>query len=84
MILLAEKILRKLSDDNDFQIDLAKACKVSQYAIVTRIRRDSQLLLIFPCIKVYKEYGFKEEEIVEEREQIEYKPKKMNKNEGII
>ena len=84
MILLAEKILRRLLVENDFQINLAKACKVSQYAIKQRAVRDSQLLLILPCVKVYKEYGYKEEEIEEDREPIVQESIKRKKNERTI
>ena len=59
----SKKLIEKIIADNDFSLDIAKALKKRQYAIINRAKRKSELLLLSACIKVYKEYGLSEEHI---------------------
>lgn len=60
---LSETIRKKILQDNDFSIDIAKRLKVRQQVVLLRASRNSQLLLLPLCIEVYKEYGYSEGEI---------------------
>lgn len=64
----SKKLIEKIKTDNDFSLDIAKELKVSQYAIITRAKRNSKLLLLAACMKVYKEYGLSEEDIYAKEE----------------
>lgn len=66
----SKKLVEKILTDNDFSLDLAKAMKdTTQYAIITRARRHSKLLLLAPFVEVYKAYGLSEEDIYAKEEE---------------
>ena len=64
----SKKLIEKIKTDNDFSLDIAKELKVSQYAIITRAKRNSKLLLLAPFVEVYKAYGLSEEDIYAKEE----------------
>ena len=66
----SKKLVEKILADNDFSLDLAKAMKdTTQYAIITRAKRYSKLLLLAPFVEVYKAYGLSEEDIYAKEEE---------------
>ena len=66
----SKKLAEKILADNDFSLDLAKAMKdTTQYAIITRAKRSSKLLLLAPFVEVYKAYGLSEEDIYAKEEE---------------
>lgn len=66
----SKKLVEKILTDNDFSLDLAKAMKdTTQYAIITRAKRYSKLLLLAPFVEVYKAYGLSEEDIYAKEEE---------------
>lgn len=65
----SKKLVEKILTDNDFSLDIAKAMKdTTQYAIITRAKRYSKLLLLAPFVEVYKAYGLSEEDIYAKEE----------------
>lgn len=60
---ISEQILEKLLTDNDFSLELAKVCKVTQWAIIQRVKRKSKTLLLPECIEFYKKYGLENHQI---------------------
>ena len=66
----SKKLIEKILTDNDFSLDIAKAVKdTTQYAIITRAKRYSKLLLLAPFVEVYKAYGLSEEDIYAKEEE---------------
>ena len=66
----SKKLVEKILTDNDFSLDIAKAMKdTTQYAIITRAKRYSKLLLLAPFVEVYKAYGLSEEDIYAKEEE---------------
>ena len=65
----SKKLVEKILTENEFSLDIAKELKVSQYAIITRAKRKSKLLLLANSMKVYKEYGLSEEDIYAKEEE---------------
>lgn len=66
----SKKLVEKILTDNDFSLDIAKAMKdTTQYAIITRAKRYSKLLLLAPFVEVYKAYGLLEEDIYAKEEE---------------
>ena len=52
----SKKLVEKILTENEFSLDIAKELKVSQYAIITRAKRKSKLLLLANSMKVYIEF----------------------------
>ena len=66
----SKKLVEKILTDNDFSLDIAKAVKdTTQYAIITRAKRYSKLLLLAAFVDVYKAYGLSEEDIYAKEEE---------------
>ena len=65
----SKKLVEKILTENEFSLDIAKAVKNTQNAIIKRAQRYSDLLLLAACVDVYKAYGLSEEDIYAKEEE---------------
>lgn len=61
---VSELIINKILKDNDFSMALAKKLGIQQQSVMGLARRKSSKLTLYDAIQFYKEYGFKEEDIL--------------------
>lgn len=61
---VSELIINKILNDNDFSMALAKKLGIQQQSVMGLARRNSSKLTLYDAILFYKEYGFKEEDIL--------------------
>ena len=57
-------IINRILKDNDFSMALAKKLGIQQQSVMGLARRNSSKLTLYDAIQLYKEYGFKEEDIL--------------------
>jgi predicted DNA-binding protein YlxM (UPF0122 family) len=61
---VSQLIINRILKDNDFSMALAKKLGIQQQSVMGLARRNSSKLTLYDAIQLYKEYGFKEEDIL--------------------
>ena len=61
---VSQLIINRILKDNDFSMALAKKLGIQQQSVMGLARRNSSKLILYDAIQLYKEYGFKEEDIL--------------------
>lgn len=61
---VSQLIINRILKDNDFSMALAKKLGIQQQSVMGLARRNSSKLTLYNAIQLYKEYGFKEEDIL--------------------
>ena len=64
MSIVRQLIINRILKDNDFSMALAKKLGIQQQSVMGLARRNSSKLTLYDAIQLYKEYGFKEEDIL--------------------
>ena len=63
---LTNLIIKKILNDNNFSIELAKRLGVQQQSVLGLARRNSRNLTLWEAVVFYKEQGFSEEQIFQD------------------
>ena len=61
---VSQLIINRILKDNDFSMAFAKKLGIQQQSVMGLARRNSSKLTLYDAIQLYKEYGFKEEDIL--------------------
>ena len=60
---VSELIIRKILEENNFSMELAKRLEIQQQSVLGLAKRNSNKLTLSVAVQFYKEKGFTEEDI---------------------